>query len=97
MAPSRNPLLDALAKPDLVRLYANGFGLGMSNADAYVILHQFGQPVGIINMSYTLAKTLALRLGSLVAEWETRVGQPLATTDKLDEVFSKNPSDGTKQ
>lgn len=90
-------LKQALGTPGVLRLYANGFSLGLTNADAHIILHQFGQPVAILNLSYTLAKTLSLKLGRIVAEWETRTGQQLVTTDKLDLAFSKDASEGTKQ
>jgi hypothetical protein len=96
--PAQQKLLaEAIENSAVVRLYANGFMLGLSNADAYILLQQFGKPTAIINMSYTLAKTLSLRLGRLVAEWETRTGQQLVTTEKIEQAFAKDNSGETKQ
>lgn len=98
-AGSEDPELlnQALNNPAVLRLYANGFTLGLSNADAYIVLQQFGRPTAFVNMSYTLAKTLSLKLGRMVAEWETRTGQQLVTTDRIDAAFAKDVADETKQ
>src|SRR4051794_11382152 len=97
--PQPEPSHEALPQvgPSVPRIYANGFGLGLTNADANLVLQQNGQPIALVFLSYTLAKTLSLRLGRLVAEWETRTGQQLMTTDKLDAAFAKDPAEGTKQ
>lgn len=79
----------ALADPAMTRLYANGFTLGITNADAYLVLQLMGKPVATVSMSYTLAKTLSERLGKLVADWEAKTGQKLATTDIIDQAFRK--------
>jgi hypothetical protein len=96
---ANHPLQDVIKNPALPRLYANGFTLGVTNADAYIILQEFGKPVAVLNLSYTLAKTLSLRHGRMMAEWETRLEQSVATTDKIDAAFTKPLSDAgeTKQ
>ena len=70
-------------------IYAHGFTLGLTNADMNIVLHLFGRPIAVVNISYTLAKTLAIKLTELVAEWERKTGQTLVTTDKIDEVFGE--------
>ena len=74
------------------KIYANGFSVGLSNADVIVILQRFGQnPVAVVNLSYTLAKTLAQRLGRLVSEFErVNAEQDILTTDRIDEAFKKD-------
>ena len=69
---------------DLPRLYANGFAIGMTNADFEVVLQLSGKPVAAIHLSYTLAKTLAQKLGRLVVELEGVIKQELQTTDSLE-------------
>jgi hypothetical protein len=82
------PLAFAIRDANVKRIYANGFSLGMSNADTHIVLQWFGQPVAIVNLSYTLAKTLSLKLSALMHDWEEKTKQPLATTDTIDQAFA---------
>lgn len=82
-------LAAAQSDPAVARIYANGFAVGLTNADAVIVLQLSGHPVAIVNLSYTLAKTLAQRLGRIVAELETAIDTTLVTTDKIDEVFKE--------
>ena len=76
----------AVTSDDVQKLYANGFALGMGNSDVMIVFNRFGgKPVAIVNLSYTLAKTLAQRMGTLVAEFEQTIGQDILTTDRVDE------------
>lgn len=77
----------ALADPATTRLYTNGFTLGLTNADVYIVLQLFGRPISVVSMSYTLAKTLSQKLRKLVQDWEEKTKQDLATTDKIDAAF----------
>lgn len=81
------PLALALRDPEVKRLYANGFTLGLSNADTHIVLQFFGRPIAVVNMSYTLAKTLSGQLNALVRSWEEKTGATLQTTDMIDKVF----------
>lgn len=80
-------LVAAMTDSGVLRLYANGFTLGLTNADTSIVLQLHGRPIAILNVSYTLAKTLSLKLERLVAEWETKTGNKLVTTDDIDKVF----------
>lgn len=83
----RNHVKAALDDPTVPKLYANGFTVGFNNADAFVMFTRFDaeHPVALVNLSYTLAKTLAQRLTRLVSDLESRVGQEILTTDRVDE------------
>jgi hypothetical protein len=85
------PLMMAVRDPNVHRVYANGFTLGLTNADTHIVLQWFGRPIAIVNLSYTLAKTLSQRLAKMVEDWEKKTGQPLATTDKIDEAYKDDP------
>lgn len=87
--PHGDVIQHALQDPAVSRIYANGFTIGMSNADAHVVLQYFGRPVAIVSMSYTLAKTLHEKLGGLVVQWEKSTGQTLQTTDSIELNFGK--------
>src|SRR5688500_14554550 len=67
----------ALSGPSVPKLYANGFSLGLGNADTWILFGRTGQPVALMNLSYTAAKTLHQKLGRLVAEFEARAGQSM--------------------
>jgi hypothetical protein len=81
------PLVAALRDPTTQRLYANGFTIGFSNADAHIVLQLFGRPIAVWNLSYTLAKTLAKQLTQLIATWEQATQHRIATTDEVDLAF----------
>jgi len=78
----------------VAQLYANSFVIGMSNSDLFVVFQRFGKPVGVVNLSYTLAKTLAQRVGGLISEFEQSIDQNILTTDRIDEAMQpKDKSD----
>ena len=81
---NQQTLKKASSDPDVAKVYANGFTLGLSNADVCVIFQQRGEPVALVDLSYTLAKTLVQRLGVLVNNFELTTGQSLLTTDEID-------------
>ena len=85
-SPPTDLLQQAVARDDVPKIYANGFGVGLTNADIIIIFQRFGpNPVAVVNLSYTLAKTLAQRLGALVSEFEAKVAcQEILTTDRID-------------
>lgn len=66
-------------------IYANGFTLGHSNADAVLRLLLNGKPTVDVNMSFTLAKTLAELLGQLVRNLEKQANMDIKTTRQIDE------------
>lgn len=62
-------------------IYFNGFQIGLSNADASLIGLLDNQPVIKLNMSYTIAKTLVVKLGHMMETFEKSVGREIMTTD----------------
>jgi hypothetical protein len=75
--------------PQVLKLYANGFAIALSNADMSVLLQLSGKPVGIMYLSYTMAKTLHERLGQVVRDFEDQSKQKLLTTDEVDIIFAR--------
>lgn len=71
------------------RIYTNGFALAIGNADMHVVLQLHTQPIAILSMSFTLAKTLHARLGQMVSDFESKVERPMLTTDEVDAAFSR--------
>ena len=63
------------------QIYINGFQIGLSNADAALIGLLDNQPVVKLNMSYTIAKTLVVKLGQMMSTFEKAVGREIMITD----------------
>lgn len=74
---------------DVHMIYTNGFSLGLGNADVHLVMSRNGKPCAVVNMSYTLAKTLQERLGNLIDHFESQAEQLILTTDKVDECFEE--------
>jgi hypothetical protein len=87
----------ALLDNSVPKIYANGFSLGMTNADAQLILMLFGRPIAVLSFSYTFAKTLSEKLKVLVKNWEDKTNAPLQTTDMIDKAFQiETPKEESK-
>jgi hypothetical protein len=88
----------ALVDPAVPKIYANGFTLGLTNADVQIVLKLFGRPIAVLSFSYTLAKTISEKLSRIVTEWEEKTGNTLANTDAIDKAFTSKPqgTDGSK-
>lgn len=67
------------------RIYANGLGFGTTNADVVLVLQTNNVPVAIVNLSYTLAKTLTQKMGEMISDLEERTGHDIMTTDFIDQ------------
>lgn len=71
------------------QIYFNGFASGLGNGDVNCVLERNGQPVAVLNMSFTLAKTLAVSLGSIISQVEERAGRDIMTTHDIDKLFNE--------
>ena len=74
----------AAASPDVPKLYANGFVTAFGNADTTIMLQQNGVPVAMLNLSFTTAKSLALKVGGLIKDIEAKTGNTIMTTENVD-------------
>ncbi|WP_372906742.1 hypothetical protein [Rhodohalobacter sp.] len=79
----------ALESDEVPKIYANGFAQFFNNADVGIILQLNGKPNAVINMSYTLAKTLHDRLGKQIKDLEKDSGHDIMTTEFVDRIKSK--------
>lgn len=74
-----------LESEQVTSLYTNGFIIFVGQSDMGVILQKNGKDTAVINMSFTLAKTLAEKLGNTVREFEEKTGTLIMTTDVVNE------------
>lgn len=81
-------IIDALRSDQVTKIYANGFTNTHSNADVSLIFQQYGKPVGVVQMSFTLAKTLAQKLDQMIDNVEKTTGKTVSVTDDFEDSSS---------
>jgi len=85
----QNKIAYAIESEEVPKIYANGFTNFLNNSDIGIILQLNNQPKAVINISYTLAKTLHEKLGHMVKEFEETSGHKIMTTDFISETLKK--------
>jgi hypothetical protein len=78
-----------LLVPDHKQIYANGFYTAISPVDVVVGLTRNGQNTAVLNLSFSLAKTLAFNLLEVVEGFEEKLGIEFPTLDKIFEQFNE--------
>jgi ferredoxin-fold anticodon binding domain-containing protein len=78
-----------LAMENLPKFYANGFNNGLGIGDVVIAFHRNFQPEVVVNLSYTVAKTLAIKLNDLIVGLEKATGNIIMTTDQIDKSMSE--------
>lgn len=75
--------------PSVPKIYANGFINSLGPGDIMTVLERNGEPVAVLNFSYTVAKTLAKALGDVIARLEDVAGREMLTTKELEVIFKE--------
>ncbi len=78
-------ILGALHSDTVPKVYANGFTIIRGNSDINIVWQQHGKPVGVSQMSFTLAKTLNQKLGGVILKLEQATEHDFLTTDEIDD------------
>lgn len=86
-------IIKALTSDEIQKIYSNGFAVAHSNSDVSIILQQHATPVGVVNMSFTLAKSLAQRLSEMINDIENRTGTPVLSTFEIDAASEEKRTD----
>lgn len=92
MADAENPhqiRVDAAIAADVPHLSANGLAVSLTTGDLMITLEQNSRPVGTLNLSYTVAKTLAVILGNAIADLESMSGHPIMTTHEIEKMVAE--------
>jgi hypothetical protein len=79
------------------QFYINGFSINISNADVGLLMLLNNQPVGVLNLSFSTAKTLAKSLDTLIGNLERASGHEIMDIGYLGKVVSdmqKGSGDG---
>ncbi len=64
-------------------LYVNGFGIGLGNCDVSLMLQTNGKSHLLVNLSYTVAKTLGQELVKTIGQLEEFTGRPIMTSPEI--------------
>jgi len=75
-------------------LYANGLGVALGSSDVLLVLEKNKLPIGVVNLSFTTAKSLAVALGSIIAELELRADREILTNDDITNLFTREEESG---
>lgn len=75
---------EAFSNQEIPKIYANGFMSGHSKSDVYVILERNGQSIAVVNMSFTMAKTLQESLAKTISNIEVMNDHVIMTIDDVN-------------
>lgn len=73
----------ALEDKELPTMYFNSFITSVGTGDVLIVLRQRDKPVAVLNTSYTVAKTLAEKLGGVLAVFEQKTGNTIMTSEHI--------------
>ena len=78
---------------DIPMIYFNGFITSLGSGDVLIILRRHDRAVAKLHVSYTVAKTLAEKLGGLIVRLESATGNTIMTTDVISAAVKPKDSD----
>ena len=84
---------DALEDESLPNIYFNGFVNTIGSGDVLIVLKRHEKPVAILNVSHSVAKTFAEKLGGVLASFEQDVNVPIMTTDEINQKIKERDAD----
>jgi len=89
---------ESMKNPEVPKIYANGFVAATGQGDIIVCLQQNGYPTAMLNLSFTLAKTLSLKLGETIKILEEKTGNTIMTSDEVSKaiLLNENKESGKK-
>lgn len=89
---AHEPQQDGPADPDpLQTTYFNGFSMAIGLGDVVIALQLNGRPTLVLNTSYTVAKTMAEGLESIIGELENKTGTTIMTTQVVAAALTRDP------
>lgn len=87
----------AINNKDIPKLYANSFVTAVGQGDLLIVLQQNGVAVSTLNLSYTVAKTLALKMQEAIRELENASGNTIMTSGDVDQLFLSREKEGAQE
>jgi hypothetical protein len=80
-------MISLMKDPAVIKLYVNGMTCGSSLSDVFMVVNSGPVPTAVIQMSFTMAKTMMLNLHQVITEFEAKTGQSLLTMNDIKEKF----------
>lgn len=74
----------AILSDEVPKYYVNGFASFQGNSDMGIVFQCNGKPNLVINMSFTLAKTLSEKINNMISDFEEKTGINILTTSDVD-------------
>jgi len=71
-------------KSEVEKIYFNGFALSIGTGDVIMVLERNQETVAVLNASYTVAKTLSIKLNGIIKKLEGATENTIMTTDHIN-------------
>jgi len=98
--PAEDPEFDRLErakKAGVPTIYANGFENALGTGDVVMVLERNGEPAAIVNLSFTLAKSLSVSLARLISALEAKTGREIMSTRDVEDALESRDEQGADQ
>lgn len=87
----------ATKNPEIPNFYANGFMCALGTSDIAILLKLSENPIAVINLSYTAAKSLSNHLQKLVSHLENKTDHTIMTIEETKELLTQNKNTTTEK
>jgi hypothetical protein len=81
--------IKTIRNPEIPEIYFNSFSTHLGNGDILIILERNGIPIFKINSSYTMAKTLAIKISETISLLESKIDSKIFTSDQINNAVFK--------
>src|SRR3989304_6622316 len=87
-------IIEKAVEDNIETIYFNGFTNALGVGDVVILLQKNSKSVAILNTSYTVAKTLAIKLGEMISFLEDKTSQKMLTTDQITKFTTEEKEGG---
>lgn len=85
-----NQLINLALESDTVpKIYCNGFTNAVGNSDIMIVMQQNGKPSAMVNVSFSVAKTLSQSLKEIIDTLEKKSKQKIMTTHEVEKFLKQ--------
>jgi hypothetical protein len=84
-------IMDVMKSGDMLSIYFNEFGVGISKNDVFILLRRNGKEEAILNASHVTAKSLANALNEAISDFELRTKQKILISEEIEKSIENIP------
>lgn len=81
---------ESLKDDSIPKIYMNNFQIAVGTGDVVILAQNGPKRVGVVNLSYTIAKTLSIKLQGLIRHLEKQTGNTIMTTDDINKALERS-------